>query len=371
MTTGKTHSLFFPIWGIFILGLFTILYFAQAIFIPVFLAILTTFLLNPVVAFINNKLLIPRPIGAGLVFISLLFIIVFSVNYLAEPASIWFERLPRELQQTERKLSLLKKSIENVHETTDKIGEIAEVEGSTPKPEEVVVQSPNLFNRVVNSTQSFLVGLTAYFVLLYFLLTFTPTLARDIGKFLKNKRQSIALIRIYRESQTRISYYLLIITLENFILGCVITLTTWATDLPNPIVWGVSAALLNYIPYLGPAINIGIVALVSLMTFDTMAQILLPPLLILCINIIEGQLIQPMTVGRVFTINPTIVFLSILLWGWLWGIAGMFMAVPILMVISITFEESHKFSRLPAETDENMKSPAASPAGTLLDKLGQ
>jgi predicted PurR-regulated permease PerM len=307
-----------------------------------------------VVSFINDKLWIPRPIGAALVLVSLFLVIVFSGNYLVEPAGMWFERLPRELKQTEIKLSLLKKSIKNVHETTDKIGEIAKVGTPFPEPKTVVVQGPNLFNRVLNSTQSFLIGLTSYLVLLYFLVIFSTTLAKDTDKLLKNKRQSITLIRIARKSQARISRYLAVITIENIILGVVVTLTTWATGLPNPIVWGGSAALLNYIPYVGPAINIAIIFMVSLLTFDSMSHILLPPLLILAINLIEGQVVQPMTVGQIFTINPVVIFLSVLVWGWLWGVAGVFMAVPILMVISITIQESNNF-QLNAEQSNRME----------------
>lgn len=180
---------------------------------------------------------------------------------------------------------------------------------------------------------------------------------------MKNKRHSLILISIAREARIQISYYLLVITLINIVLGCLISLVAWATGLPNPLVWGVSGALLNYIPYLGPAINIGIVALVSLLSFDTISQILLPPLLLLGINIIEGQVVQPLTVGRVFTINPVIIFLSIILWGWLWGIAGVFMAVPILMIVTITFRQSQKF-HLETKTLEQDNSIANKPVKT-------
>lgn len=349
MAERQLHTLFYPICGTFIVVVFGVLYFAQSLFIPIFLAILTTFLLNPVVTFLGRRLLLPRPIGAGLVLISLLFGLVITGDTLTEPAIMWFKRLPVELKQSETKLSFLKKSIQNVQETTNKVGEIAAVGPEEKKPRTVVVEGPNLFNRIMDSTQSFLVGLISYIVLLYFLLTFSTALARDAGKLLENKQHSLALIRIAREAQSRISYYLLVITAINIVLGCLITLATWATDMPNPLVWGAAGALLNYIPYLGPAINIGIVAMVALLSFDTLGHIILPPVLLLFLNIIEGQVVQPLTVGRVFTINPVIVFLSIILWGWLWGVAGIFMAVPILMIITIIFEQTRKFKVEAAE----------------------
>ena len=357
MADPRFNSLHIPIWGSFIVVLFAILYFAKAVFIPLFLAILSTFLLNPVVDFINKKLWLPRAVGAGLVLFALLVAVALAANFLTEPATMWFKRLPVELRQTEMKLSFLKKSIENVQETTNKFGEIAAVDGEPDEKETVVVRGPNLFNRILDSTQSVLIGFISYIVLLYFLLTFSPTLIRDAGHLLQNRQQSLAIFRIAKESQARISYYLLVISLINLVLGCCITLVAWGTDLPNPMVWGVSGALLNYIPYFGPAVNIGIVALVSLLSFETISQILLPPLLILGLNIIEGQVVQPLTVGRVFTINPAVVFLSILLWSWLWGVAGIFMAVPILMISVVILEQVRRFKQETTSTLEKTEVP--------------
>ena len=356
MPQSHPQSLYYPFWGSFIILVFGVLYLAQAVFIPIFLAILTTFLFNPLVTSLGKRLLLPRPIGAALVLSSLFVGFIITGDTLSEPAFMWFKRLPIELKQSEMKLSFLKKSIQNVQETTDKVSKIAAVEPSEKKPRTVVVAGPNLFNRIMDSTQSFLVGLISYIVLVYFLLTFSTALAKDAGKLLENKKYSLTLIKIAREAQSRISNYLLVITAINIVLGCLITLATWATGLPNPLVWGATGALLNYIPYLGPAINIGIVAMVSLLSFDTMGQIVLPPLLLLILNIIEGQVVQPLTVGRVFTINPLIVFLSIILWGWLWGVAGIFMAVPILMISTVIFEQTRKF-RLEAAAETAQEIP--------------
>ncbi len=361
MDERKLQLLYIPLWGIFIFSLAAILYFAKAIFIPIFLAVLTSFLLSPVVAFIDQKLRIPRPIGAAVVLVSLSVVVATAFNYLAEPAGMWLDRLPSELKQTESKLAIFKKSIENVKETTESLGKIAVVGENPPEAPAVVVRGPNLFDRVLDSTQSFIIGLVSYFVLLYLLLAFGKALGRDVGVWLENKSYYKALITIARKAQKRISYYLLVITLINIALGCFVALATWVTGLPNPMVWGASAALLNYIPYVGPAINLGIIALVSLLTFDTISQVLMPPMIILGLNLIEGQFIQPMTVGKVFTINPVMVFGAIIIWGWLWGTAGVLMAVPILMVVAITLEQIRKFRREEIDEPADEASPAITP----------
>jgi predicted PurR-regulated permease PerM len=113
--------------------------------------------------------------------------------------------------------------------------------------------------------------------------------------------------------------------------------------MPNPVIWGISAALLNYIPYIGPAINMAIVLAVSLLTFNNLGAVLLPPALLLLLNIIEGQFVQPIFAGRMFIINPILIFISVLFWGWLWGVAGVFLAVPILMILKISIDHTRLY----------------------------
>jgi predicted PurR-regulated permease PerM len=150
----------------------------------------------------------------------------------------------------------------------------------------------------------------------------------------QDRAHRITFLRITQASQFQISHYLLLITLINIGLGIITALGMWMIGMPTPLLWGVSASLLNYIPYLGPLINMILVSFVGLITFDHISTAMLPALLILGLNIIEGQVIQPLFVGRMFTINPVFVFISVAFWGWLWGVAGMFMAVPLLMILN-------------------------------------
>jgi len=186
------------------------------------------------------------------VLVSLSLAVGFTFNSLAEPAGMWFERLPSELRQTETKLAVLRKSIKNVQETTKSFGKIAVPDNNVSDTPVLAVRGPNLFFRILDSTQSFIIGLTSYFVLLYLLLAFSKSLGRDAGTLLMNKSYYKAMLTIARQAQARISYYLLVITIINIVLGCAVTLATWSTGLPNPMVWGASAALLNNIPYVVP-----------------------------------------------------------------------------------------------------------------------
>jgi predicted PurR-regulated permease PerM len=129
--------------------------------------------------------------------------------------------------------------------------------------------------------------------------------------------------------------------LINTALGVVTTGLMMGLGMPNPGLWGVMAGFLNFIPYLGAAVSLMIIALVSALTFDSLLQIALPPMAFLTVTTIEGNFLTPMIVGRRLTLNPIAVFLTILFWGWLWGIPGALMAVPILAVFKILCD-AHK-----------------------------
>lgn len=339
MRSGSLKNLQVPIWGLFIISLLVVLYFAKALFIPVFLAILASFVLTPAVKWLQQWR-IPRVLGSTLILGVFSLTVIIAFNLLAEPASMWFDRLPTEIRQLEKKVSVFKDSIENVQETTEKFQEIASVASSQQKqPPQVVVKGPNMLYMLLDSTQSFLLGVVSFAVLLFFLLASGDELAHSIGRLWSRRSDRVTMIRIARAARLQISHYLLLLSAINIGLGLMVALLMWAVDMPNPLVWGASAAILNFIPYFGPAINLGIVSLVALLTFDTPGRILLPPLALMALSMLEGQFVQPLFVGRMFTINPILVFVSVLSWGWLWGMAGIFMAVPLLVIMKIVLDQ--------------------------------
>lgn len=342
MNNTDLSALRVPLWGIFILLIGTLLSVAQTIFIPVFFAIFVSFILNPIVKYLRTYH-IPRTVSSALI------LVLFTVgtgalfNYLSDPIGVWMERLPTELKHVEKKLIVVRHSIQNVQKTTAKLDAISAVGTQASKIKEVTVQKPSMLNRLLNSTQSFLVSLISTLVLIYLLLAFGHTLADSALHLWHNTGYQEVFVRVARDARQKVSHYLLLITVINVGLGGAVTVAMWLTGMPNPVIWGISAALLNYIPYIGPAINLAIVLAVSLLTFNHLGAVLLPPALLLLLNIIEGQFIQPIFAGKMFIINPILIFISVLFWGWLWGVAGVFLAVPILMVLKITVDHTRLY----------------------------
>jgi len=105
--------------------------------------------------------------------------------------------------------------------------------------------------------------------------------------------------------------------------------------MPNPLLWGVLAGLLDFVPYLGPLTSLTVIALVALASFDTLSQALMPPVAFLLLTVIEGQILVPMVIGARFTLHPLLVVLAALVGGWAWGMGGTAIAVPVLMAVKI------------------------------------
>ena len=327
-----------PLWGLFIMAVLAALYFAKSVFVPIFMAIVFSFVLMIPVNLLE-KIRIPPAFGALIVLLVTIGMFSVLAYYMYEPTKVWVERFPDEVHKIETKVVELRSSFNEVQKTTEQIDEkITDLTGSateTAGTQEVVIKSGSRLYTLMDSTQSFIVGFMSFLLLLYFLMAFGESMIKNLMMTWKDRAHRIAFLRITQESQYQISYYLLLITIINVGLGVVTALGMWAIGMPTPLLWGFSATILNYIPYIGPLINMVLVTFVGLVTFDNISTAMLPALIILVLNIIEGQMVQPLFVGKMFTINPVFVFISVAFWGWLWGVAGMFMAVPLLMILNI------------------------------------
>ncbi|TXH69993.1 MAG: AI-2E family transporter [Thiothrix sp.] len=327
-----------PLWGLFIMAVLGVLYFAKAVFVPIFLAVVFSFVLMIPVKLLE-RLRIPQAFGALIVLVMTLSALSVLAYYMYDPVKVWVERFPTEIQKIESKVADLRSSFNDVQKTTAQIDQkITDLTGSSTQDsgtQEVVVKSGSRLYTLMDNTQAFIVGFMSFLLLLYFLMAFGESMIKNLMMTWKDRAHRITFLRITQESQYQISYYLLLITIINIGLGVVTALGMWMIGMPTPLLWGFSATILNYIPYIGPLINMILVTFVGLVTFDNLSTAMLPALIILVLNIIEGQMVQPLFVGKMFTINPVFVFISVAFWGWLWGVAGMFMAVPLLMIINI------------------------------------
>ncbi len=350
----------FAVNGLFVLGLIYTLYFAQAIVKPVLLALLFSMVLWAPVRLLK-RLGVPPGLGAVLVLAATVAAAVSAVSQLAAPAEAWFGRTPMIMAQIEAKLGELRGTLEAARDVTRRLSELTDVGGGDGEAAAVVAQGPSLAAQIFENVQAMLVSLALMVSLIYFLLAFGQQMVRRILLAIPRAEESGRLAGVLDRIGRDIAYYLQTVTAINIVLGIVTGLAMAALGMPEPALWGVLAGLLNFIPYIGPAVTLMIIGIVSLLTFNQWADILWPPLIFLCFNIIEGQFATPTIVGRRLTLNPILVFLAIMFWGWMWGVVGAFLAVPILVVASVVVKQSGILRPMQAPVAESVARPMQVP----------
>jgi predicted PurR-regulated permease PerM len=142
-------------------------------------------------------------------------------------------------------------------------------------------------------------------------------------------------LRIAYDVEREISRYLLTVSVINVGLGVAVAAAMAATGMPNAILWGVATALLNFVPYVGALTNLATVAVVAVLSFDSIQQAMIPPILFVACIIIEGQFVTPAVLGRRLELNSVAIFITLALWSWLWGIVGAILAVPMLVSVKV------------------------------------
>jgi predicted PurR-regulated permease PerM len=324
--------------GLLVLAAFYTLYFARAFFLPIVLALLLSFLLHPLVRGLK-RLRIPEALGAGIVVLGLLGILGTGIYELAGPASDWMQQAPSSLRKLERRVRDLKKPVQTVNKATEQVAKIAQV-GGGDAASQVTVSAPTLGARLLSQALDVVVSGVTMLILLYFLLAAGDMFLRKLIKVLPRLDDKKRASDIARQIETEISAYLSTVTLINVGLGLAVWgIMAWI-GLPNPLLWGVMATVFNYIPYLGPLTMLAVLAGVGFLTFNDLPHALLPPGAFAALTFVEGYLLTPMALGRRLLLNPVVIFLALSFWGWLWGIAGAVMAVPIMVVFKIFCDHS-------------------------------
>jgi predicted PurR-regulated permease PerM len=184
-------------------------------------------------------------------------------------------------------------------------------------------------------TTAFVSEAIVVMVLLYFLLASGDLFLRKLIKVLPTFKDKKRAVEIAREVERNISTYLFTVTLINVGVGVAVGLGVWLLGMPNPVLWGVLACVLTYIPYLGAIVGIGILGLAALLTFEDLGHALAVPAVYMFVSFLEGNFVTPLVLGRRLTLNPVVIFVGLLFWFFLWGIPGALLAVPILAVFKI------------------------------------
>lgn len=318
-------------------------YLAQNLVAPVTAAVVGSFIFMPLMRAAPFRFL-PDAVSAAIIVAVIVSALGGGIYMLAEPAAKWAERIPAALEEIEEKSRGLSEPVAAMRRASKQVEKMTRADDA---PREVVVRDEGLVAQAMEMAGQKGASILIFIVLLYFLLA-TGELLRDrIIRSAKRLIDKEKARRILRSIEREISTYLLSISLINAGLGVAIGVTLWAIGLPNALLWGVAAALLNFIPYAGPLAGMVLTGVVGFMTFDGVGEAMLAPAAYFLWNLVESQFVTPLVLGRRHTLNAAIVFLSIVFWGWMWGVVGAVLAVPLLVMMNTCFaqiEGLRKFS---------------------------
>lgn len=191
--------------------------------------------------------------------------------------------------------------------------------------------------------------LLLFFGTLVFCLVGQSELRARLVSLFSERDAKLRFLKIMNDIEKNLASYLAVVTTINIALGAIVTIGAYLVGLPNPAIFGVLAALLNYVPYVGPAVMVVVLLGVGLVTFSSLSHALLAPVGLMALTTMEGHFITPTIVGRRITLNPLLIFLALAFWTWMWGPIGAFLAAPLSIVALVVFNHlfPHEDVKLP------------------------
>ncbi len=322
--------------GLFMLAVLAALYVASPIVLPVVLAIVLKLLLQPLVR-LTDRTGLPRALGALLAILLLVAALAALVSGVTGPAASWAGKLPDAIPQIQQKLAFLARPIGSFEWMMGQLQSIAGAGGGLPQAPSA--QSFNVMGALFSGTTTVAAGLFTTLVVLFYLLVSGETFMRRFVEILPSFGEKRQAVEITLDIERNISAYLITVTLINFVVGLLTLGVMWVTGVANPLLWGVIAFVMNFVPILGPMVALVIFLMASVLSLGVSWWALLPVGLYLLIHVVEGEIVTPMLMARRFTINPVAVILALLFWYWMWGVPGAILAVPMLAIIKIVCDD--------------------------------
>ncbi|MGE3832037.1 MAG: AI-2E family transporter [Parvibaculaceae bacterium] len=329
--------------GTFIILMIGTLYFARGFFLPVVLALLIALTFNPLVRYLSRRG-VPAFASAIVLVVGLFAALGSASLYLADPVSRVIADVPAIADRIEQRFDHLRGPLSKIMNLTEQVEEMARSDEAPV--EKVVIAQPGIASWAADTISGLITTLGATLVLLVFLLAsgdlFLHKLVRAVPTLTDKKRS----LRIVHDVEGEVSHYLRTITLINIGFGFCVAAAMAALGMPNAILWGVAAAALNFIPYVGAMAGTAATFVAGLITFPTIGLALLPPAAYLIFHLIESAFVTPLVLGRRLELNAVAIFISLAFWGWMWGIVGALIAVPLLVVIKVFCDHFDGLSKL-------------------------
>jgi predicted PurR-regulated permease PerM len=319
------------------LGLFLALPFVLSIgsvvFLPLTAAVVLTIILSPMA----DKLAtwgLPNVFASLVSLLVFLAIVILALALILQPAFALFERLPEMVDTVGMRFAELRDQFGWIAKINEDLAELME-RGNAPQ---VVIASPSLLQEMAFATPSVVIEIVLMLLMAFFMVEARVRLRQHLLLGRASFGASVKAARVLREVQDRVAAYILTVGWINLCVGVIVGVGAWALGVEAPIMWGGLAALLNFIPYIGPTMMIGLLALFGIGTTETVLLGLIPAAAYLGLHTIEANVVTPSILGARFTMNPVMILIALSYFSWIWGVPGALLSVPLLLTLTALFE---------------------------------
>ncbi len=320
--------------GLLLLALLYTITLTKALLIPLVLAAFIGLALNPIVAF-GARIRLPRWLTASVLMLGLIVGIGSGVGLLAQPAIGWFHGAPTAIKSFVPKLRSFTKPLEAANRATQTLVSGSSTRAAAPQSTPISISAWD----VVSTAPKVLAAVLSVLLLVFFFLVYGDSMLRRLVEITPSFAYKRHAVTIVRGIQTEVSRYLLTALLINASLGAVTAGMLWLYKVPDPLLWGAVAMFANFIPYVGAIVTTTLLAIVCMLyANDASLEVFLPVLTFAGITAVEGNLITPFIQGASMRLSPIAILLWLLVWGWLWGIPGALLAVPMLTCAKLITE---------------------------------
>jgi len=319
------------------LGLFLALPFVLSIgsvvFLPVTAALVLTIILSP----LADRLAawgLPNVLASFIALLVFLGVLLLALALILQPATVLFDRLPTMIDTAGARFADLRNQFGWVAQINEQLAELMAREESR----EVVVATPSLLEELAFATPSVVIETILTFLMAFFMVEARVRLRQKLLFGRSSFGTSVKAARVLREVQDRVAAYVLTVGWINICVGIVAGLGAWALGVEAPVMWGGLAALLNFLPYIGPTIMVGLLALFGIGTMETVLIGLIPAAAYLGLHTVEANVVTPSILGARFTMNPVMILIALMYFSWIWGMIGALLSVPILLMLTALFD---------------------------------
>ncbi|HXE67472.1 MAG TPA: AI-2E family transporter [Rhodanobacteraceae bacterium] len=332
----RLRALRLPLTVLMLLAIAGALIFASPLLIPLLLAAFIALGLNPIVAGLA-RVHVPRMLGSILLMLVVGVGVGATVNALSTPAAEWIHQAPTVMRDVGYRLHRMTRPLTEVSHAASRSLAGMGVVASAPTVQ--AAPAPTFsFGSLLQAAPRALADALTVVLLVFFFLTYGDQMrARLVTASPRFRYRRIA-ARVVRGIQAELSRYLLTVTIINCCLGGLTGLILWAWKMPDPLLWGGVATLLNFMPYIGGITTTLLLVVVGLLTFHDPAHALLPAASFAVLAMLEGNVVTPMVMGSRMRLSPVAILIWLLIWAWMWGIPGALLAVPLLTCVKLVAE---------------------------------